>query len=63
MENNLKIISSELGMWLILGSGQGKLMMSLEHFVVPESKGRGRNRTCQKSTGVDFKSSQCPKLE
>lgn len=54
MENNLKIISSELGMWLILGSGQGKLMMSLEHFVVPESKGRGRNRTCQKSTGVDL---------
>lgn len=40
MEIDFKNYPSELGIWMIIRAGLGKFMMSLEHFVVPKSKGK-----------------------
>lgn len=40
MEIDFKNYPSELGTWMITRAGLGQFMMSLEHFVVPKSKGK-----------------------
>lgn len=54
MQIDYKMIPSELVIWLILEPGQGKFMMSLEHFMVPESKGWGERIGYVKRTGADL---------